>query len=211
MDNMMMQMMQMMMQQNQMMTQMMMQQMASMEQNLPNSSFSPVMASNAAVVNPDMGESAEVQSLKAEIDRLKSELAAANSQISSLKSQIQNQTSSSSSTPTISQSFSNPSFKTIKEGDGQIEGQKTLEEEIMYNERHGKIGHDTYKRIMEQLSPEERERVRAATFLDSTGVFDVDLKAIKEETSFMDAFYKLYPHERLDFGPDNDEVNELGF
>ena len=209
MDNMMMQMMQMMMQQNQMMTQMMMQQMTSMGQNLPNSSFSPVMASNAAVVNPDMGESAEVQSLKAEIDRLKSELAAANSQISSLKSQIQNQ--ASSSTPTISQSFSNPSFKTIKDGDSQIEGQKTLEDEILYNERHGQIGHENYKKIMEQLSPEERERVRAATFLDSTGVFDVDLKAVKEETSFMDAFYELYPHERLDFGPGNDEVNELGF
>lgn len=207
-NNIMMQLMQIMMQQNQMMTQFMMQQMTSGGQTVPASSFSPAMLSNATVVSPNVkaGSDTEVQNLKAEIERLKSELAAAQNQITTLKSQIQSQAESP-----ISQSFSNPSFEIIKEVEEELEGQRTLQEEIEYNERHGKVGHENYKRIIEQLSPEERERVKEATFLDSTGVFDVDVKAIKEETSFMDAFYKLYPHERPDFGPINDEVNELGF
>lgn len=207
-NNIMMQMMQMMMQQNQMMTQFMMQQMVSTGQTVPASNLSPVMLSNAAVVSPDVKaeSNTEVQNLKAEIERLKSELAAAQNQITTLKSQIKSQVESP-----ISQSFSNPSFKIIKDAEEEIEGQRTLQEEIEYNERHGKIGHENYKRIMEQLSPEERERVKAATFLDSTGVFDVDLKAIKEETSYMDAFYELFPEAKPDFGPIDDEVNELGF
>lgn len=98
-----------------------------------------------------------------------------------------------------------------------LEGQTTIEDEIKYQERHGKEGHDNYKRIMDQLSEEDRDLIRNAAFLDSSGVFDVDLEAVKTQTNFMDVVKKWYPAE-FEGTPEflarqekEAQVNEFGF
>ena len=69
----------------------------------------------------------------------------------------------------------------------------TLEDEIQYQNRHGKEGHENYKRIMDQLSKEDREKVRDMYYADSDGVFSLDELAHKEGITFEDVFYTLHP------------------
>lgn len=100
----------------------------------------------------------------------------------------------------------------LPEPEEQIEGQLTLEDEIQYQSRHGQEGHENYTRIMDQLSEEDRKKVRETYYADSDGVFSLDDLAHQKGTTFEEIFYILHPEMKesnmIDFTTD---TNEFGF
>ena len=221
-NNMMQMMMQMMAQQNQMMT-MMMQQMMTQPQPNPMQVAQPQMPNQQEVIaQSNAAASASVQEiadLKAEVEQLKAQLAqtqlkltAAESSVEQLRTQLgQTQTKSSKITEPLSQS----KIKIEPKNNTDEPRQMTLEDEAQYQSRHGQEGHENYKRIMDQLSEEERQKVREMYYADSDGVFSLDDLARRKGTTFEDVFYALHPEMKEKSGTQMIEftttTNEFGF
>lgn len=215
-NNMMQMMMQMMAQQNQMMT-MIMQQMMTQPQPNPVQAQAQMPNQQEIIAQSNAAASTSVQEiadLRAEIEQLKSQLAetqskltAAESSVEQLRTQL-SQSKSSKITEPLSQSKVQAEPKVNTEESRQM----TLEDEIQYQSRHGQEGHENYTRIMDQLSEEDREKVRDMYYADSDGVFSLDDLAQKKGTTFEDIFYTLHPEMKEKTGPQMVEfTNEFGF
>ena len=97
--------------------------------------------------------------------------------------------------------------------------QMTLEDEIKYNSRHGRVGHDNYTKIMDQLSKEDRKKVRETYYADSDGVFSLDDLAHQKGMTFEELFFILHPEmkaksesQTIEFITNTDtDTNEFGF
>lgn len=213
-------MMQMMAQQNQMMT-MMMQQMMAQPQPNPMQVAQPQMPNQQEVIaQSNAAASASVQEiadLKAEVEQLKAQLADTQSKLTAAESSVEQlrvqlgQSKSSKITEPLSQSKVQAEPKIATDEQRQM----TLEDEAQYQSRHGQEGHENYKRIMDQLSEEDREKVRDMYYADSDGVFSLDDLAQRKGTTFEDIFYTLHPEMKEKSGPQMVEftttTNEFGF
>lgn len=218
-NNMMQMMMQMMAQQNQMMT-MLMQQMMTQPQpdpvqaqiQMPNAQ--QIAAQSNAAASASVQEiadlRAEVEQLKAQLAETQSKLTAAESSVEQLRTQL-GQSKSSKITEPLSQSKVQAEPKVNTEESRQM----TLEDEAQYQSRHGQEGHENYKRIMDQLSEEERQKVHEMYYADSDGVFSLDDLARRKGTTFEDIFYTLHPEMKEKSGTQMIEftttTNEFGF
>lgn len=205
MDNNLMQMMMQMMMQNQQMMNMMMAQ--AMQQSTPASKpmMETIAQNNEAMsAQPSDSVNAQISELKSQIESLKSQLATTTAKLTTTTKELQ------TARETITKMQQNI---TINVPEKQVEGQLTLEDEIKYQSRHGSEGHENYTRIMDQLSEDDRQKVREMYFADSDGVFSLEEMAQKKGTTFEDIFYALHPEMKdhpsmVEFTTD---VNEFGF